>query len=53
MGIQYNDNSTPPQNGQGFFPSYVVANSGDWVYAGHFGLTDGTAVKGLVGWRSL
>jgi hypothetical protein len=51
MGIQYNDNSSPPQNGQGFFPSYVVTNSGDWVYAGT-GLTDGTAVKGLVGYEA-
>jgi hypothetical protein len=24
MGIQYNDNSSPPKNGQRFFPSYVV-----------------------------
>ena len=49
MGIQYNDNSSPPQNGQGFFPSCVVTNSADWVYAGT-GITDGTALKGLVGY---
>jgi hypothetical protein len=51
MGIQYNDNSSPPQNGQGFFPSYVVNNSTDWVYAGT-GMTDGTALKGLIGYEA-
>ena len=52
MGVQYNDQSFPPQNGQGFFPSYVVTNSSNWVYAGT-GLTDGTAVRGLGRSRSL
>ena len=51
MGIQYNDNSSPPQNSKGFFPSYVVTNSGNWVYAGT-GFTDGTAVTGLVGYEA-
>ena len=51
MGIQYDDNSYPPQNNQGFFPSYVATNSGNWVYAGT-GLTDGTPIKGLVGYEA-
>lgn len=51
MGIQYNGLSYPPQNNQGFFPSYVVTNSGNWVYAGT-GMKDGDSAKGIVGYES-
>ncbi len=51
MGVQYNTYSYPTQNGQGFFPSYVVTNSGNWVYAGT-GFKDGDSVRGIVGYEA-
>ena len=47
MGVQYTP-SSPPQDTNGFWPSYVVSNSSHWVYAGT-GFSDGATVRGLVG----
>src|SRR5436190_976779 len=50
MGVEYTV-STPQQNNQGFYPSFVVQNTSHWVYAGT-GLTDGVAIRGLVGYET-
>jgi DNA primase len=50
IGVQYTP-SSPPQNQQGFFVTYVVNNSSNWVYAGT-GFRDGDTVIGLVGYEA-
>jgi len=51
IGLGYNDYSSPPQNNKGFFVTYVVNNSANWVYAGT-GFKDGDSVIGLVGYEA-
>src|SRR5947199_9477120 len=50
MGVQYT--AEVPYNAQiGGWASYVVTNSGNWVYAGT-GFKDGDTVSGIVGYEA-
>lgn len=49
VGVQYTNQVA--QNAQGLHASYVVNNSGHWVYAGT-GFRDGDTVAGLVGYEA-